>query len=93
MPGSLKAWHQGKRLGCCLAAGLLLPALEPESAPKLGWSSMGRAADDAQSPPKASWACLAGSTSRSWSVKLEVGQKAAAACIQVSKMMPLQLSP
>ena len=44
-------------------------------------------------PAQASWACLARSTSRSWSVKLEVSQKAAAACIQVLKMMPLQLSP
>lgn len=51
VPGSLRAWHQGKCLGSCLAAGPLLPALEPESAPELGQSSMGPAADDAQSPP------------------------------------------
>ena len=93
VPGSFRAWHQGKRL----AAWPLVPcppALEPESAPKPGWSSVGQAAGDAQSPlPRASWACLAGRTACSWSVKLEVDQKAASACIQLLKMMSLQLSP
>ena len=71
------------------AAWPLVPcplALEPESAPKPGWSSVGQAAGDAQSPPpRASWACLAGRTACSWSVKLEVDQKAASVCIQLLK--------